>query len=398
MLVYTSITKSYLPKARVLAKSVKRFHPDWTFVLLYSDDLPTGFDLQQEPFDEVLTIEQLGMPNWKPWAFGHAVVELCTAVKGPAAELLAQRPNVTKIMYIDPDIKVFNSLAILESMLDKYEILLTPHLLDAETEISAIEANEISALKHGVYNLGFFAARTSGQGLAFIRWWAERLRLFCRDDIPGGLFTDQRWCDLAPAFFSKLGIVRDRGCNVATWNIVHRRLSRDESGVLYAADAPLRFYHFTSYDSGDGIASLLSCAANQKITIELWDAYGMDLLAEGQGDARYRGWHYGQFENGEPISREVRRLYQTREDLQKAFPDPFSVVEPCYLSWWKTEIEQGNLAVSNSIGNKRITVFEKLRQGVCSPNIGIQISKSAFGILKREGISGLIRRICNYSS
>ena len=83
MLVYTSVTKSYLPKARVLAKSVKHFHPDWTFVLLYSDDLPVGFDLKQEPFDEVLTIEQLGIPNWKAWVFGHAVVELCTAVKGP---------------------------------------------------------------------------------------------------------------------------------------------------------------------------------------------------------------------------------------------------------------------------------------------------------------------------
>jgi len=106
MLVYTSITKSYLPKARVLAKSVKKFHPDWTFVLLYSDDLPAGFNLVEEPFDEVLTIEDLGIPDWKQWAFGHTVVELCTAVKGTAAEVLAQRPGVDKVMYLDPDIKV----------------------------------------------------------------------------------------------------------------------------------------------------------------------------------------------------------------------------------------------------------------------------------------------------
>ena len=248
MLVYTSVTKSYLPKARVLAKSVKRFHPDWLFVLLYSDSLPVGFDLAREPFDEVLTVEQLGFPNWKAWAFGHEVVELCTAVKGPAAEVLAQRPGIGKIMYLDPDIKVFSSLSSLEALLDQHEILLTPHLLDREEEIDAVRDNEISALKHGVYNLGFFAARTSGQGLQFIRWWAARLRLFCRDDIPGGLFTDQRWCDLAPAFFSQLGIVRDPGCNVATWNIAHRPLSRDDTGHFLVRDVPLRFYHFTSYD------------------------------------------------------------------------------------------------------------------------------------------------------
>lgn len=395
MLVYTSVTKSYLPKARVLAKSVKHFHPDWTFVLLYSDDLPVGFDLKQEPFDEILTIEQLGMQNWKAWAFGHAVVELCTAVKGPASELLAHRPGVEKIMYLDPDIKVFNSLSSLDSLLNQYEILLTPHLLDAEQDINAIQDNEISALKHGVYNLGFFAARTSGQGLGFIRWWAERLRLFCRDDIPGGLFTDQRWCDLAPAFFSGLGIVRDRGCNVATWNIAHRCLSKDDAGVFFVAGTPLRFYHFTSYDNGAGMGMLLKYAFNQMIAHELWDTYGKDLLAEGQGDARYRGWYYGQFENGEPITLEARRLYRARHDLQMAFPNPYSVVEPCFLSWYATEVARGNITESGSVSNKRMTVLGKLMQGICSPSIGLRMTKSAMGVFKREGLSGVVRRIRN---
>lgn len=397
MLVYTSITKSYLPKARVLAKSLKRFHPDWTFVLLYSDDFPVGFDSKQEPFDEILTIDQLGLPNWKSWAFGHAVVELCTAVKGPAAELLAQRSAVNKIMYIDPDIKVFNSLSTLELQLDQYEILLTPHLLDAETDINAIKANEITALKYGVYNLGFFAARTSGQGLDFIRWWAERLRLFCRDDIPSGLFTDQRWCDLAPAFFSGLGIVRDRGCNVATWNIAHRSVSKDNTGVYFAADVPLRFYHFTGYDSGAGISTLERYAPGQRVAHELWDDYEKDIVAEGQGDVRYKGWRYGQFENGEAIPLKARRLYLIRPDLQKAFPDPYSMVEPCFLSWWKAEITQGIPDVPNSIDNNNRTVAGRLIQGACSPSNGIQIVKSTIGVLRHEGVAGLIRRIRNYS-
>ena len=396
MLVYTSITKSYLPKARVLAKSVKRFHPDWTFVLLYSDDLPVGFDLKQEPFDEVLTIDQIGLPNWKAWAFGHAVVELCTAVKGPAAEVLAQRPNVDKIMYIDPDIKLFSSLNSLEAMLDNHEILLTPHLLDVEEDIGAIQDNEISALKHGVYNLGFFAARTSGQGLDFIRWWAERLRHFCRDDIPGGLFTDQRWCDLAPAFFSSLGIVRDRGCNVATWNIAHRCLSKDDAGVFLVAGTPLRFYHFTSYDNGNGAAMLMRYASNQAIAHELWDTYGKDLAAEGQGDARYKGWFYGQFGNGETIPREARRLYQARQDVQRAFPEPFSVVEPCFLSWWKAEVAQGTDSRSNGLHSKKWSFIRQIMLGIRNPTKGIYLLRTVVLVLKREGLFGLIKRMYKY--
>ncbi|MEN8250050.1 MAG: glycosyl transferase [Bacteroidota bacterium] len=390
------MTKSYLPKARVLAKSLKRFHPDWTFVLLYSDDFPEGFDLEQEPFDETLTIDQLELPNWKAWAFGHALVELCTAVKGAAAELLAQRSNVDKIMYLDPDIKVFNSLSPLDSLLDQHEILLTPHLLDAEQDILAIQDNEISALKHGVYNLGFFAARTSGQGLAFIRWWADRLRLFCRDDISSGLFTDQRWCDLAPAFFSGLSIVRDPGYNVATWNIAHRPLSKDDAGVFYVADAPLRFYHFTGYDSGDGLGMLIRYASSETIVHELWDTYGKDLVAEGQGDERYIGWHYGQFENGEPIPLEARRLYQARHDVQRLFPDPYDVEEPCFSRWWKSEAAKGKIVRYSSAKFKSRTLIQILIECVFSPQVGVQLLKLVLGVLKREGISGFIKRLRNY--
>ena len=398
MLVYTSITKSYLPKARVLAKSVKRFHPTWTFVLLYSDDLPVDFDLKNEPFDEVLTIEQLGIPNWKAWAFGHALVELCTAVKGPAAKLLAKRPGIDKIMYLDPDIKVFNSLSTLESLLDQHDILLTPHLLDPEQDIHAIQDNEISALKHGIYNLGFFAATTKGQGFDFICWWADRLRLFCRDHIPGGLFTDQRWCDLAPAFFSNLGIVRDRGCNVATWNIAHRPLSKDKAGLYCVAGVPLRFYHFTSYDNGNGFGMLMKYAATQALAHELWGNYGKDLLAEGQGDEHLKNWYYGQFEQGESIPLESRRTYQARQYLQKTFPNPYSIVEPCYLSWWKANGAQNNLTLPyHAAGKINRSVAKKIVQGMISPRFGMYLAKSALRILKNDGMTALILRIRSHS-
>jgi hypothetical protein len=298
-------------------------------------------------------------------------------------------------MYIDPDIKLFSSLSSLDSMLDQHEILLTPHLLDAEHEIGAIQDNEISALKHGVYNLGFFAARTSGQGLDFIRWWAERLRLFCRVDISNGLFTDQRWCDLAPAFFSGLCIVRDRGCNVATWNIAHRRLSKNDSGMFLVAGVPLRFYHFTGYDSGDGAAMLMRYASNQTIARELWDTYRKDLLAEGQGDPRYKGWLYGQFDNGETIPHESRQIYQAREDVRKAFPEPYSVVEPCFLSWWKVKVAEAGIRSPFVISIKQKTLTQQVMQGVSSPSYGLHIVKSVIRVLKTEGVLGLIRRIRN---
>ncbi|MFK8068049.1 MAG: glycosyl transferase [Gammaproteobacteria bacterium] len=362
MLVYTSITKSYIPKARVLAKSVKRIHPDWTFVLLFSDKLPDNFDLNEEPFDEILTIEQLEFPNWQAWAFGHSIVELCTAVKALAAEKLAERPGTEKIMYLDPDIRVFNSLEPLNQLLDDYDILLTPHLLDIEREDSAVRDNEISALKHGIYNLGFFAAKTTGQGLDFIQWWSKRLQKYCRDDIPAGLFTDQRWCDLAPCFFSKLHIVRDRGYNVATWNIAHRKLTKNAANELCAGNTKLRFYHFTGYDSGDGKQMLNHYASDQKIASELWENYHADLLKEGHGDQKFESWYFGYFSNKDPIPIEARRLFRDRLDLQQAFKDPYSVISPCFLDWWKTEI------MSNS-QKQEVSSVDEIENNVIFQNI-----------------------------
>jgi hypothetical protein len=42
--IYTSIIANYIPKARVLAHSVKQRHPEAVFHLFISDALLAGFD------------------------------------------------------------------------------------------------------------------------------------------------------------------------------------------------------------------------------------------------------------------------------------------------------------------------------------------------------------------
>ncbi|NDC44645.1 MAG: hypothetical protein EBZ55_00975 [Actinobacteria bacterium] len=91
---YTSITSNYLPKARVLARSVKRHDPDAVFHLLLSDTPPPGWNLAEEPFDTLLGLDDLGIENVNAWAFKHALVEMCTAVKGPGAVEIVRRRGV----------------------------------------------------------------------------------------------------------------------------------------------------------------------------------------------------------------------------------------------------------------------------------------------------------------
>src|SRR6185369_3335902 len=99
----------------------------------------------------------------------------------------------------------------------------------------------ICALQHGIFNLGFIGVNNSGEGKRVARWWASRLHDFCMDDIPRGLFTDQRWIDLVPAFFDGCAVMRDPGYNVAPWNLTHRKVEGSLASGLTVNGEPLVF-------------------------------------------------------------------------------------------------------------------------------------------------------------
>ena len=65
--------------------------------------------------------------NFRKWTFLHDVVELCTAVKGAAAIRIISELELDRLVYLDPDIGVFDSLAPISDMLDENSVLFTPH-------------------------------------------------------------------------------------------------------------------------------------------------------------------------------------------------------------------------------------------------------------------------------
>ena len=90
---------------------------------------------------------------------------------------------------------------------------------------------------------------------------------------PSGLFTDQRWVDLAPAFFDDIAIVRDPQYNVATWNLTHRRATGTAPYDIQINGRPLVFYHFSGFDSGAQKIMLDRYGAHSPVLFELRDWY-----------------------------------------------------------------------------------------------------------------------------
>jgi len=332
---YTSITSNYLPKARVLAESVKRTDPNVQFHLVLSDVPPVGFDLAAEPFDNLITIEQLVTEDFAGWVFKHSVVELCTAVKGAAMVHLFEHVGAEQVFYFDPDIVVFGRLDELQSELAQANLVLTPHLTDPESTDRGILDNEVSSLRHGIYNLGFIGVRNTAEGRRFADWWALRLSRYCHDNLPMGIFTDQKWVDLAPAFFDGVRVLRSPGFNVATWNISNRLATGSlDVGVLINGE-PLGFYHFSGFDSGDQITMLERYGAKSPVLYELRQWYIDSCEENGQSALGNLPSRYATFSNGDAISEGYRLLYRSRVDLQMAFPNPYLVSGPdCYKAWY----------------------------------------------------------------
>ncbi len=334
---FTSITANYLPKARVLARSIKRLAPEIRFHLVLSDDPPQGFTLADEPFDSLIGLDELGFGQDPQWLFAHTLVELCTAVKGPAFQYLFDHCGAAKVFYFDPDTVVFGRLDELCAQLDRHSAILTPHQCAPEETLQAVIDNELASLKHGVFNLGFLGARGDAEGRRLVDWWAERLRRFCYDDFSRGLFTDQRWMDLAPCFFPEVGIVRDPGFNVATWNLTHRQVTGSLATGVLINGAPLGFYHFSGFDSGAQELMLNKYGSDNSALLELRQWYLDQCAREGQAELGGCVARWSKFDDGTPIEPRQRLVYRSRTDLQRAFPDPFATADPrsSYLQWWR---------------------------------------------------------------
>ncbi|MEO8114711.1 MAG: hypothetical protein ABI655_10035 [Phenylobacterium sp.] len=337
VLCYSSFTFSYLNRARVLFQTLRRFHPDWELVALITDQPPAGFDFQpaSEPFDRVVWASDLGIPGFAGWLFQHDVVEVCTAVKGPFIHQ-ACSSGADVVIYLDPDTALFESLDPLLGWLEDHDILLTPHLIDPNDDPAAILDNDISASRTGIFNLGFVAVRTKGEGARFAKWWNDRLLDYCFDDIPAGLFVDQRWCDHVPALFDRVKVLRDPGYNVASWNLSRREVAVEKDGRITVNGSPLRFWHFTKLGPLGDVMTKRYAGQNFPV-YEIWSWYRRQVAAATDPAIPARWWAYEAFADGRPISKARRVLYRKRSDLQAAFPDPFASGRNSYQQWLEHE-------------------------------------------------------------
>lgn len=332
---FTSFTFAYLSRALVLLETVRRVHPSWRVHAMLVDEPPPGLDgaAALGGFDSVVRVADLGIPRWRSWLFKHDLVEACTAVKGPMLRRLLAG-GAGAVVYLDPDIALFHPIDAVLAGLEEHSIALTPHQLAANDDPLAVQDNEIGSLRYGIFNLGFLAVRNDATGRAFADWWSAQLERACYDELGRGIFTDQKYCDLVPALFERLLVVRDPGCNVASWNLSRRRLAFDGAARLTVNGSPLKFYHFTKIGGVGDVMTERYAGANLEV-YEVWNWYKRRLAARRVEGVPDGWWHFGAYADGTAIDRRERLFFRRRPDLMAAFDDPFAA--GAYRAWLARE-------------------------------------------------------------
>lgn len=307
LVIFTACSTNYLTKALAMCRSALQHVPEADVVIMLADRkraITIG-----DTRIRLLWAEDLDYPDLLSCAFKYNIIEFNTALKPFAAARLLDQYR--KVIYLDPDVCVYSGLESVIHGLDDAAALFTPHALSPYE--GSGRPSDRDLLRFGAFNLGFFAVSDKPQARALLEWWHRQCLECCFYEPSLGLGVDQKWIDLALAFFEGAVILRDPGLNVAFWNLHERRLSQS-IGRWKVNDAfDLGFVHFSSFVEADQMAiadkqtryatgTRPDFAAASKVYREhLREAKDLVTVETAYG--------FETFDNGQSINPMLRRMY-----------------------------------------------------------------------------------------
>ena len=330
--IFTIASRNYFALAKTFLDSVKKAHPSGVSLYLFladeGGDVLAGEDV---PF-QIVEAKDLPIPNFKQMAFQYDIMEFNTAIKPFCFSYLFCKGHA-KAVYFDPDIMVFRPLNLVFSQLDSSAMVLTPHITEPLAESDQFHPSEQVYLRVGTYNLGFIAVSGNNEGKRFIDWWGRKCAEECFKEMETGLFVDQKWVNLALGFFTDINICRDKGLNMAYWNLHERKLGSD---LMVNGEFPLIFYHFSGINitAPDDISSHQNrySLTTRTDLAGIFRSYCDTVLKNGYAKYCSLPYAYASYQDGGKIGDFARRHYST---VAQHYPDPFMSGSGTYKEYLK---------------------------------------------------------------
>jgi len=370
----TICSTNFTAKALSLRESYLCFHPESDFYILIVDKKHDRFQ-SLAPDVNVLWVEDIGIKNFKHCAMKFDILELNTNVKPFVISLLLGA--YSKVFYIDPDIYFYGTLEPVVKELTTHAIVITPHTLTPIMD--GKRPSDSDFIRFGTYNLGFIGVKRCEEAFRFLDWWSNRCLELGFYEPQRGLSTDQKWVDLAPAFFPGMKILRDPGVNVAFWNLHERAVSSRDGSWFVNGEWPLRFFHFSSFSAKNPhkIANKQSRYAmeSRPDLHELLDSYAARIAANEQESYSNYEYTFDHFDDGMYVTPTLRRFYAALEAHFPIDEDPFSR---------GSAIQR--FAISHGLAGKRYTMLKQLT----FKDVGVHSKAAHFGV---TGLRYILRLI-----
>lgn len=381
---FTIVAKNYIGLATVLEFSIKKFNPDVDFYIFVADEIPSDYaNRLPENVLEAKNVLEYPEREWISMSFKYTLTEFCTAIKPSCFQYLLDNKKYENAIYFDPDIYVFSSLAPIYENLEKYSIVVTPHIV---FPYFADNSDRIF-LQSGPYNLGFLGLKNTETAKMLLLWWHKKLVDNCFDEALDFTFTDQKWMLMIHSYFDQEEILvsRNLGLNAAPWNFKERRFVKKDNGYEVecrydsSISDKLVFIHYSGYD----YKSLLYGKEVRPRVLEedvcfddvnmVMKEYVAALKASEKVMLDYisLSYSYNQYDNGAPIEKFHRRLYRKINDIDGGrFNNPFVTgkdsffAEICDKGLLHKSIVAGGVSLSDKKSNKYLRYFNKIMGGV----------------------------------
>ena len=317
----TIVSPNYLAYARVLGDSIAQHAPQAQFrVLVVNRPDPQVRAAVAEAGVQATFATELGIPDFERLAYKYDLVELNTALKPSFLKSLFAQ-GFDRVVYLDPDICLYQPPSPVDDALEQAEIVLIPHAL--APVMDGLRPSDIDFLRTGTFNLGFVALRKGSDSSALLDWWESRCLAQGFNDPGYGTFVDQKWMDLAPCYFKSVHILKHPGCNVAYWNLHERTVQAGPKGYEVSG-SPLVFFHFSGVDPS--APQLLSRHQNRHLPepgsplASLVADYCARLAAAGHGRWSAIAYSFATLDDGSPVTGLMRRAAAVRSmDSSQAF-------------------------------------------------------------------------------
>jgi glycosyltransferase involved in cell wall biosynthesis len=306
----TIVAHNYVPMASVLAESLFEVHPEIVMHTIVIDHPALVVNLEI-PHSLVLSIDQIDLKanNYPTQASIYDVTEFATSIKPFVLEQLLCDFDV--VLYLDPDIQIFSSLASIINNTYEHGWSLTPHVTKPYKNRKA-GPPEKEVMGAGIYNLGYIGVSRSS--MSMLHWWQEHLSRDAIIDQSSQLFTDQRWIDLAVPIFRPY-IEFGTSYNVAYWNLDHRVLAQNGENCFEVDGQPLVFFHFSGYDPDQPYIICKYQSNNSRVSMsdnpvysQIFGSYARKLIEARNTFGNLPSYGWEECVPGIPLKRHVRRL------------------------------------------------------------------------------------------